>query len=427
MVTCGQGILMGQSVTVGDMFIDKDQWSNVIREFAIREGFCLQRIKTEKCRHIARYKNENCDWKVHCTRLVDGVTWQVKSLKGSYSYPKLQHNSLASYHWIANTLLTDFKANPTMGLKVMQEIVMERHDLDIPIHTCQRAKRKAGAKLHMLFWAACNAYTKYIYKQTMESIKKESKEAYEYTFNPELKCPDNTTNFVESFNGKIEKYRSSQSSHCWKLLEESLCKQLSRISKDWKGKVVPKVKMLLVKAEKESKAFRLTPIGREIFEALKGPTHFTVDLNTHHCDCMEETDCPKIGPPPVEIKRGRPQTERRNLLEVSPSNVASTNSLVITKGATERMGANRPSYKEKRGKRKVGRPNKEGPPVKKSKTTHQLSSSRVASQPSSSKKLARPSSSKKNQVAAMLCYALLLYVPAGDVGVVSTFSVEYKL
>ena len=28
-------------VVVGDMFINKDQGSNVIREFAIQEGFCL--------------------------------------------------------------------------------------------------------------------------------------------------------------------------------------------------------------------------------------------------------------------------------------------------------------------------------------------------------------------------------------------------
>ena len=46
------------SVAIGDMFIDKYQRSNVIREFAIQEGFCLQRIKNEKCRHIARCKNE---------------------------------------------------------------------------------------------------------------------------------------------------------------------------------------------------------------------------------------------------------------------------------------------------------------------------------------------------------------------------------
>ena len=61
-----------------------------------------------------------------------------------------------------------------------------------------------GAKLHLLFWTACNAYTKHVFTRSMEAIKRESKRAYEwlmdepvehwarYTFDPEVKCPDNT-------------------------------------------------------------------------------------------------------------------------------------------------------------------------------------------------------------------------------------------
>ncbi|KAJ8423324.1 hypothetical protein Cgig2_006639 [Carnegiea gigantea] len=59
-------------------------------------------------------------------------------------------------------------------------------------------------------------------------------------------------------------------------------------------------------------------------------------------------------------------------------------------------GKDKPSHKEKRGKRKVGTPSKEGPPAKKPKTAHQPSYSGAASEPFSSKKSARPSSSKKS-------------------------------
>jgi len=33
------------SIGVGDCSLTKNQWSKVIREYAIQEGFCLQRIK----------------------------------------------------------------------------------------------------------------------------------------------------------------------------------------------------------------------------------------------------------------------------------------------------------------------------------------------------------------------------------------------
>ncbi|KAJ8426558.1 hypothetical protein Cgig2_017074 [Carnegiea gigantea] len=254
-----------------------------------------------------------------------------------------------------------------------------------------------GAKLHMLFWASCNAYTKHVYKHTLEAIKKDSKEAYEwlldeplkhwarYTFDHELKYANNTTNFEESFNGKIKKYRHKQIFLLLEAIRRKFMQTIanrSRISKDWKGKVVPRVKLLLVKAEKESRACRLTLAGRGIFEVLEGPTHFT------------------IGPPSVEIKRGRPQTER--MRDITERRKEFIRSITLKCSLCKQFGHNkrsnrkdgvlqilkdkgRPSYTEKRGKRKVGRPRKEGPLGKKSKTAHQPSSSGGASQPSSLK------------------------------------------
>ena len=55
----------------------------------------------------------------------------------------------------------------------------------------------------------------------------------------------------------------------------------ANIAKQWKGKVVPRVKILLVKVAKESRACRLTPVGRGIYEVIEGATQFTVDILTH--------------------------------------------------------------------------------------------------------------------------------------------------
>ena len=55
-------------IVVGDMFIVKDQWSEVLREFAIQEGFATQKIKNENYRHIVRCKDNECNWRIHCSR-----------------------------------------------------------------------------------------------------------------------------------------------------------------------------------------------------------------------------------------------------------------------------------------------------------------------------------------------------------------------
>jgi len=60
----------------------------------------------------------------------------------------------------------------------------------------------------------------------------------------------------------------------------------ANIAKQWKGTVVPRVKLLVVMEEKENKACRLTSAGTGVFEVIEGATQFTVDLNRYYCDCM---------------------------------------------------------------------------------------------------------------------------------------------
>ncbi|KAJ8422777.1 hypothetical protein Cgig2_008591 [Carnegiea gigantea] len=303
-------------------------------------------------------------------------------------------------------------------------------------------KAHPGAKLHMLFWTACNAYNKQVFQQTMEAIKKESKEAYEwlcaeeeelwarYKFQADTKCPDNTTNFVESFNGKIEKFRFKP---VWTLLEAIRKKFMSiivrkfEIANGWSGKLCPRVTIQLKETEIAGRMCIIIPAGRGLFEVVEGNTHFKVDLNSGCCDCRvwdisgipckhaircilrdrqdpesyvhdaytvekyraaydvimkpvtdpifwEDSDCPRLGPPEIEVKRGRPPSERRrdgtekrksfsgsSTLRCSVCKQYGYNSRSHREGGKLSIwrGKDKPSYKSKTGStRKVGRPPK---------------------------------------------------------------------
>ncbi|KAJ8422315.1 LOW QUALITY PROTEIN: hypothetical protein Cgig2_028200 [Carnegiea gigantea] len=97
----------------------------------------------------------------------------------------------------------------------------------------------ADAKLYLSFWTICNIYNKRAHNQAMEAIRKDSMGAYEwlldelvkhwarYTFPVHFKCPDNTTNFVESFNVKIEPFRYKS---IFTLLEEIRMKFIKTIA-----------------------------------------------------------------------------------------------------------------------------------------------------------------------------------------------------
>ena len=89
------------SIAEGDMFVDKDKWSKVIREFAIQESFALQRIRNDRYKHKAVCKVATYTWRVHYSRLSDGVIWKIRSLKDSHSCLRLQENKMASHPWVA--------------------------------------------------------------------------------------------------------------------------------------------------------------------------------------------------------------------------------------------------------------------------------------------------------------------------------------
>ena len=48
---------------------------------------------------------------------------------------------MASHPWVAEQLLTDFKANPSMSAVTMQKLIMERFGVAVPKHTCHRARK----------------------------------------------------------------------------------------------------------------------------------------------------------------------------------------------------------------------------------------------------------------------------------------------
>ena len=129
------------SLIPGDMFTCKEELLTVMREYCIQEGFTLQKVKNEKSRYTQKCSNPECTWRIHCSVLVDKVTWMVKTHTGFHSCQRPDHNRMATAPWLSSFLLPYFIGAPQMDVKTMQEIVMSKYGVQIPKHTCWRARR----------------------------------------------------------------------------------------------------------------------------------------------------------------------------------------------------------------------------------------------------------------------------------------------
>ena len=129
------------SLVPGHMFTSKEELLAVMREYCIQEGFTMQKVKNEKTRYTQKCANPQCTWRIHCSVLVDRVTWMVKTHTGFHCCGRPDQNRMATAPWVSQFLLPYFMAAPKMEVKAMQEIVMRKYGVQIPNHTCWRARR----------------------------------------------------------------------------------------------------------------------------------------------------------------------------------------------------------------------------------------------------------------------------------------------
>ena len=63
------------------LFTDKQHLRDVIRDYCIQTGFSEVVDKACKLRYTVRCSDANCEWTLHASRLVNGVTWAIKKIQ----------------------------------------------------------------------------------------------------------------------------------------------------------------------------------------------------------------------------------------------------------------------------------------------------------------------------------------------------------
>ncbi|KAL5827475.1 hypothetical protein ACOSQ3_019313 [Xanthoceras sorbifolium] len=114
-----------------------------VKKYTIQEGFCLKRIKNDRHRFIAMCNNEACDWRIHVSRLTDGVTFMVRNIQGGHSFcQRLPENKEASSEWIISSMGSTILANSDIKSKVLKNELLDKFAIHCGSETIYRAKKK---------------------------------------------------------------------------------------------------------------------------------------------------------------------------------------------------------------------------------------------------------------------------------------------
>ncbi|KAL2903517.1 Phosphoenolpyruvate carboxylase [Bienertia sinuspersici] len=207
------------------LFSDKEHFKGVLRDYCIQSRFGIV-IEKSSPRSTATCQDFNCNWRIHSSRLPDGKTWAIKSIKNPEHICRGldDRNPLVNISWTAEKLMDDIRANNDISGKTLNDYLWRRYGVKMATSTLYKMRAVAlreingehdesygflpkycemgidsaltelwpeagrrycckhlvknwktpfpGPLMYSLFWRACNATSTFTFRMAMERIQK---------------------------------------------------------------------------------------------------------------------------------------------------------------------------------------------------------------------------------------------------------------
>ncbi|KAL2934604.1 Transposase for insertion sequence element ISRM5 [Bienertia sinuspersici] len=93
----------------------------------VLEGFVVRVEKADNVRFTATYIVQDYDWRIHASKLMDGVSWAIKSIIGEHKLcGRLEENPMVSSAWLVRHLREGIIVTPDIPVESLQTLCMNR-------------------------------------------------------------------------------------------------------------------------------------------------------------------------------------------------------------------------------------------------------------------------------------------------------------
>lgn len=90
-------------LSVGMKFDTRQNYRDVLRDWAVRRGWDLKVIENEKHKITTTCKNQ-CEWRIHAFSIMKGTTFQIKSIKGRHTSAHKTENRQTNYKYLGKMI-----------------------------------------------------------------------------------------------------------------------------------------------------------------------------------------------------------------------------------------------------------------------------------------------------------------------------------
>lgn len=149
------------------LFMDKNHLKGVLKDYCIQEGFAITVLSADNRRYTCTCSAEVCNWRLHASKLADGITWAIKKIEpDKHTCRGLEtYNPICNVKWAGAKLMEDIRANPDIPGKALNELLFQRYGVYMKQASLYGMKKYVIETLfggHAQSYAEMPAYTRII-------------------------------------------------------------------------------------------------------------------------------------------------------------------------------------------------------------------------------------------------------------------------
>ncbi|KAJ4725750.1 Mutator-like transposase [Melia azedarach] len=158
---------------LGHTFITLEFFRQVLVDYCIQEGVSINKEKNESYRVTAKCKDPKCKWRVHVSHARELDRFVVKTFNPTHECERKTWCDDATAVWIARAYGSLIRSNPNIEARVLQEMILTKHGLEVPKGRIYRGKRlalKCVGGDHKTAYAEIYKYANAVRKYNEQSI-----------------------------------------------------------------------------------------------------------------------------------------------------------------------------------------------------------------------------------------------------------------
>lgn len=135
-----------------DDLLKQIHFLGVFKDFCIQEGFAVRVEKAVNLRFISRCIIEDCKWRIHASKLMDGISWAIKSITGEHELcGRLEENLMVSCFWLTRHLGDVISANVDVHAHSLQKMCLEMYRIKVKERLIYKVKCLTKEKMYESF------------------------------------------------------------------------------------------------------------------------------------------------------------------------------------------------------------------------------------------------------------------------------------